>query len=276
MRRTTRSHVVRRTAAATVAIVALTGLGACGDDEPNATDTTDTSAAVEPADAGETVDPESFVDDVLGGLEDASTAHLAMTMEGGPAGITMEGDVDYSATPPNLAMTMTNELMGGGEMQIRLVDGVMYMQMPDVGRSKWVKLDLGGEGSPLDENLMKQMDPGAQLETFKDSVTKVEFVGDEDVDGETLKHYTMTVRSDAFRELQDQLGTEGGEDLPEVVTYDVWTDSDGMLRQTEVELGKLGSVTITISDWGQPVDIEAPPESDVIEMPGGLPTGSAA
>jgi hypothetical protein len=33
---------------------------------------------------------------------------------------------------------------------------------------------------------------------------------------------------------------------------------------------------MTISDWGQPVDIEAPPESDVIEMPGGLPTGSAA
>jgi hypothetical protein len=44
--------------------------------------------------------------------------------------MTMEGDVDYSATPPEMAMTMTNAMLGQGEIEMRMVDGAMYMQMP--------------------------------------------------------------------------------------------------------------------------------------------------
>ena len=89
----------------------------------------------------------------------------------------------------------------------------------------------------------------------------------------------MTVRSEAFRDLQDQLGAAGSgaaDQLPSTLTYDLWTDDDGMLRQTKIALGDLGSVTMTMSDWGDPVDIEAPPADDVMEMPSGLMPGGTA
>ncbi|GAA1808227.1 hypothetical protein GCM10009795_061830 [Nocardioides hankookensis] len=212
---------------------------------------------------------------MLGGLVDASTAHLSMSMKGGPAEMTMEGDVDYSKTPPEMSMSMKNAMLGDGEVQVRLVDGVMYMQMPQLGNGKWIKMDLDGKGSPIGDDLLKQMNPQTQLESMKDAVTKVEYVGEDEVG----KHYTMTVRSQAFRELEDQLGAAGAgaaDKLPSVLTYDLWTDDDGMLTQTEIAMGDLGSVTMTLSDWGQPVDIAAPPASDVMEMPSGMMPGTTA
>lgn len=273
---------LRRTlAAAALAPLLLTGFAACGDDEPTASDDTSASAApqAEESETAESIDPATFLSDVLGSVQDATTAHLTMSMKGGPAEIAMDGDVDYSATPPEMAMTMTYAALGDGEIGVRLVDGVMYMQMPELGKGRWIKMDLTGSGSPLGEDLLKQMNPETQLEEMQDAVTKVEYVGEEDVDGETLKHYTMTVRSEAFRDLQDQLGEVGAgaaDKLPSVLTYDLWTDEDDQLRKTEVAMGDLGSVTMTLSSWGEPVEIEAPPADDVMEMPSGLMPGTAA
>jgi hypothetical protein len=97
----------------------------------------------------------------------------------------------------------------------------------------------------------------------------VEYVGEEDVDGETLKHYTMTVRSEAVRDLQQDMGTSGAR-LPKAITYDLWTDADGMMRKTTMVMGDLGTVTVELSGWGEPVDIEVPPASEVMEMPDGM------
>ena len=280
----TRSYVARRTVRRSLAVAAVVpllavGLAACGDDKPTeAADTTASTSASESPTAsasGESIDPATFVDDVLGGLVDASTAHLSMSMSGGPAEMTMEGDVDYSQTPPEMAIAMKNAMLGEGEIGVRLVDGVMYMQMPQFGNGKWIKLDLSGSGSPIGEDLLKQMNPKTQLEAMKDAVTKVEYVGEDAVG----KHYTMTVRSEAFRDLEDQLGSAGAgaaDKLPSVLTYDLWTDDDGMLNQTKIALGDLGSVTMTLSDWGEPVDIEAPPASDVMKLPSGMMPSTTA
>jgi len=275
-------HVVRRAAAATtVAMLTLGGLTACNgnDDEPTATDepsSSSPSAASSSPSSGSTIDPETFVDDVLSGMSDPTTAHLTMSMEGGSAQVSMDGDVDYTATPPEMAMTMSGAMTGlgdGKDIEVRLVDGVMYLKMPFGQTDKWVKFEVGKKGGPLSEDLLDQMDPGAQLESMKDAITKVEDVGED----ETGHHYRLTVRSEAFRKLQDQLGGTKlggtGADLPEVLTYDVWTDDDNRLTQSVIALGDLGTVTMTLSDWDEDVDIEAPPSSDVMEMPDNMMPG---
>jgi hypothetical protein len=278
MRRTARPHAVRRTAAATIAVLALAGLTACNDDSPTATEEPDSpttsassseSAGASPS-AGETVDPATFVDDVLAGMADATTAHMVMKVEGGPAEMSMEGDVDYSATPPEMAMTMNNAMLGKGDIEMRMVDGAMYVQVPMLQSGKWVKVPLTGKDSPLGGDLLGQMNPGRMLEEMKGAIDDVTYVGEEDVDGETLQHYTMTVRSEAFQKMQDQFGGTGAVDLPSLITYDLWTDDDGLMRQTKVSLGDLGSVAISMSDWGAPVQIEAPPQSEIAELPGGM------
>ena len=274
-----RSLPARRTAAAAVVLVAFTGLTACNDsDGSTATDTSASSGTSSPSEsptedstapaAGETVDAATFIDEVLGSLADATTAHLVMTTSGANA-MTMEGDVDYSANPVEMSVTMTSPGQGG-EIAMRLVDGVIYMQMAELGNGKWLKMDLNGKDSPLSGGLMDQLDPGAGLDSMKDAVDDVTYVGEEDVDGETMQHYTMKIRGDAFLDLQGSLGTTAGSDLPSVVTYDIWVDDAGMMRKTELAMGDLGTVTVATSNWGEPVDISAPPESDIMEMPSGM------
>lgn len=285
-----RSISARRAAAATALLVGLLGLTACNSDDSTATDTTadepttsttDASSASptegsETPTAGETVDPSQFVSEVLGSLTDATTAHLKMTTTGGPSDMTMEGDVDYSANPPEMSMTMTDPSQADAEIGFRLVDGVIYMQMAQLGNGKWLKMDMGGKNSPLGGGLMDQMDPGAGLEQMESAIDDVTYVGDEEVDGESMHHYTMKVRSQAFRDLQGDLGTTGGSKLPSVITYDIWTDDAGMMRQTELAMGDLGSVTVAMSNWGEPVDISAPPESDIMTMPDGSMLGGSS
>lgn len=282
-----RSLGARRAAAATAVLVALSGLTACNSDDSTATDTADepttsaSSTSESPSDdssspsAGETVDPSAFIGQVLGSLSDATTAHLSMTTTGGPSQMTMEGDVDYSANPPEMDMTMTDPSQPDAEIGFRLVDGVIYMQMAQLGNGKWLKMDLNGKNSPLGGGLMDQMDPGAGLEAMQANIDDVTYVGEEDVDGETLQHYTMKVRSKAFMDLQGDLGTTGGAKLPSLITYDIWTDDAGMMRKTELAMGDLGSVTVEMSDWGEPVDISAPPDSDIMDMPGADMMGSS-
>jgi uncharacterized protein DUF6612 len=276
----TTHRAVRRAAAASAAALLTLVLTGCADDDPKAEDepsgdtTTSEAATADEPEEGQTVDPAEFVDEVLGGMDDLTTAHMEMSMEGGPAEVAMEGDVDYTTTPPEMAMTMSGAMMGlgddGRDLQVRMVDGTMYIQMPFGQADKWVKFEVGDEGGPLSEDLVDQMNPGAQLETMKDAVTEVTYVGED----ETGDHYTLTVRSEAFRELQDQLGGTEGADLPSVLTYDLWTDAEGRVTRSEIAMGDLGTVTIELTDWDEDVDIEAPPESDVIEAPGGMMPGT--
>jgi|SRR6478735_2003485 len=275
----TTHRAVRRAAAASAAAVLALTLTACGDDASKAGDAsssgTTTGAALDQPEAGQTVDPTTFVDDVLGGMTDLTTAHMEMSLEGGPAEVAMKGDVDYSTTPPEMAMTMSGAMGSLGEghdIEVRLVDGTMYLQMPFGQADKWVKLDIGSKGGPLSQDLVDQMNPSKQLETMKDAITEVTYVGQ---DG-TGDHYTLTVRSEAFRELQDQLGGSEGADLPSVLTYDLWTDDQGRIAKSEIALGDLGKVTITLSDWDEDVDIQAPPEGDVVEMPDGMMPGTSS
>lgn len=276
----TTHRVVRRAAAASAAALLALSLAACADDDPQAEDepssetTTSEAAGGDEPEEGQTVDPAEFVDEVLGGMTDLTTAHMTMSLEGGPAEVEMEGDVDYTTTPPEMTMTMSGAMMGLGEdgrdIEVRMVDGTMYLQMPFGQADKWVKLDIGEKGGPLSDDLVEQMNPAEQLETMKDAVTEVTYVGEDD----TGDHYTLTVRSEAFRDLQDQLGGSEGADLPSVLTYDLWTDDDGRITRSEIAMGDLGQVTITLTDWDEDVDIEAPPEGDVIEMPDGMMPGT--
>src|SRR5690349_18531053 len=108
---------MRRTAAAAIAVLALTGLTACNDDstatdEPSSPTSSESTPTESPT---ESVDPATFLDDVIGGMDDLTTAHVAMKMQGGPAEMSMEGDVDYTATPPEMAATMQYAMLGEGD-----------------------------------------------------------------------------------------------------------------------------------------------------------------
>ena len=57
--------------------------------------------------------------------------------------------------------------------------------------------------------------------------------------------------------------------LPKTVDYDLWLDQDDLMRRIEFTVpGGGGGMTMTMSDWGKPVTVKAPPPGAVMQMPG--------
>jgi hypothetical protein len=270
---------VRRALAATAATAALLAVAGCGGDDPETRKASDqpasTSSATSDAsqDAGEDAgDGEApaegqelaaaeFADILESALDQATTAHLTMDL-GGTLG-SGEGDVDYTTTPPEMAMKLTMDALGG-DVEVRLVDGTMYMKSPSFG-DQWLSIPLDDPHSPLG-SLGNQLDVKKQFETFAGAVTSATYDGAEDVDGESLDHYTATV--DTEKMLQNLPSAAVGQvDLPDSLTQEWWIDGDGLIRKFASDLGSTSTV-MTLSDWGGDVDVEAPPSDEVTTMPG--------
>lgn len=280
MRQTTRHLAVRRIAAATVSVLALGGLAACGDDsgdtDTDATDSTSQVAGEPEADddleAGDEVDAAEFVKTVTDGLEASTTAHVTMTMTLGSAGeMTAEGDLDYTTTPPNVAMTMSSP-MGGGDMDIRMVDGIMYLSMGQLTQGKFIKIDPSDKKGPLAgmgmDGMLDQMDPGKALQNLEGGISKVTFVGEED----DLDHYELSIdMQEMLAQMGNDLPPAAESQMPDAITYDLWLDDEGRFTKMSMDElpmgGASGSMEMTVSGWGEDVDIEAPAASEITEMP---------
>jgi hypothetical protein len=256
--------VRRRLAAAVCAPVLLVSFAACGSD-----DSAGDSAAPSGLSSGDTVPTDDFADTIKAALEDATTAHMTTDTDlGGMGSMKAEGDVDYTTTPVSLSMTMTTSGGGSGDEQIEmiLVDNTMYMKSPDgLGAGdKYLALDLGDADSlvPGMGDLVDQMDPMSSMQEFGDALDEVTYEGTEDVDGESLAKYDVTVTTSGlsqFSDLSKQM------DLPETVDYEIYLDSDGLMRRMETAFEVMSQkmeVVVTLDDWGKDVTITAPPKSE--------------
>jgi hypothetical protein len=274
MGRSTLRRVVAAAAAPTLLVAGLTACGSGSDsaDETGGADDASQTTGDEPT-PGEKVDAAAFAEDLKASFEDATTA--SMTMEIGTGGgepLKAEGQVDYSADPAEMAMTMDMAAMGSdGSIDMRIVDGIMYMNMGSMTNDKFVRYDLNDPASlpPEMQGLADQMDPLAAFADFGDAVKTVTFVGQEEVDGEDLDHYTLVMDTAEIPDLQD-LPDEAG--IPDEIAYDAWFDDDFLFRQMKMRMDMATSVSVDAKffDWGESVDIEAPADADVVEAaPGG-------
>jgi hypothetical protein len=272
---------VRRTAAAALVPLALATMTACGGDDSadssspsspsvasgTASESPEASPSTSPTPtAGQSVDPDRFLAMFERALEQEKTAHLKMSMKGARVSMEAEGDVDYSDEPPAIAMTLNGDQLGDGT-EVRMVDGVMYLKTPMFG-DKFLRMDLSDPNNPLGERFSRMFDLRSVLDNFRSGLRSVTLVGEEDVEGEPMRHYRVTMDpSEAVGEA-DPSGS-ATEDVPETVTYDVWFDGDGLFRRMEADLGPDdGALTVVLSDWGADVTIEPPPSGEVTGLPG--------
>lgn len=207
-------------------------------------------------------DAQELIDAMKAAVAEKQSAHL--TMAGSGQGMSGEGDVSYAGD--DTAMQMRMELPTGKAL-VRLVDGVMYMAMPPMTpEGKFLKIDTNDPNSPFgDLGGVLQGDPLATFDAFDAGLEKVVYVGAEDVDGEEMDHYVLTV--DAKKAAQAQ-----GTKVPSgtgTVTYDLWIDDQDLMRRLQFGSGQTG-MTLTMSDWGKPVTVKAPPASAIMELPGSM------
>jgi LppX_LprAFG lipoprotein len=266
-----RSLTLRRSLAALALPLMLAGLAACGSDDEKAqpaASSSSTSGSEETSDseAGK-VDPAAFIDDVKAGLEASTTAKLTMHIDMGGQAIEGEGAVDRSTTPPNVVMNMKSPALGGQAIELRLVDKVLYMNMGQMTNNKFVSYDLSDKNNlpPGMDQLTSTLNPLAAFDSLEEGVQSVVLVGDEEVNGEQLAHYKVTVDSSKLDQLK-QLPTQA--DLPKTVTYDIWLDDQNRIRKitmsTDMDSAPMTS-EVEFSNWGEPVDIAAPPASEVVD-----------
>ena len=253
----------------------LAALTACEDDSTAADDAPTSTGSdagdsggsdVEVPDAseGEELSAEEFGALMVAAFEKPTTADLVMSMTAGGQDIEVTGQADYSSDPVSMRMEMTG--MGGtGDMEIILVDNAMYMKLTAMS-DMFLKLDLEDPDNPVGGSFTGQLDPRAQAEVIEEGLQTATYVGEEEVQGETLDHYTAVVDSQAMLEQLEGTADVAGQ-LPETVTYELWLTEDGLYRQMEIDMGAVaGEMLMRFEDWGTDVDIEAPPADQVTDM----------
>jgi hypothetical protein len=199
---------------------------------------------------------------------------------------------------PDFGMLM-NVTTGGTTISEIWVDNTIYLKDPqyasDLGSGKtWFSLDLSAMG-PLGAvfsgavDSVKDTDPAKLIEELlaADDLTSV---GQQTVDGVKTTHYSGTVDpttaydSAAAKQNLTPAQIQQLEQLEDAIggtseKIDVWIASDGLPVRVAISETTSSGVISTQADftaWGQPVNIAAPPASQVENMSsmfsGGLPS----
>ena len=240
---------------------AKVGDSASTSDSPSQTPSEDTTEAT-----GDEVDKADFLADMRAGIEGFTSAHMTMEVASPSGDMSGEGDMELSGDKLAMAMTMSMPALGDGEAEVRLVDGFMYMKMPGQTDGKFIKLDLSDPSGPLASlgSLTDAFDPTRSFDMFAEGLTKVVDLGEADLDGETLDHYRLTIDTSKVEAFKDLPGASG---IPETLDYEMWVDDEFRMRGMDMDL-PTGKTTVRYTDLGEPVDIKAPPASQVTTMPG--------
>lgn len=267
-----------RNAAVGAALALPLVLGACssGGGTASPTATNGSPAASAPAadgsdpfnaQAGQEVDKSALLDQTQQAMMDKKTYAMNMQMAMGGQTMKVSGVGDMT-DPANLKVKMTMEMPGasGQGINMLLIGKTMYMQMPGQAGGKYVKVPMSQLQQAGGQDFEKLLNPAESLKMSKDAITKATYVGEEDVSGTELKHFTLLMdmsKANAAAGVTPAPNATG----PQTVPYDVWVDSDKLVRKMELSVQGT-KMTSTLDKYGEPVKIDAPPTDSVTTMPG--------
>lgn len=228
----------------------------------------------------------------VGGTSDAGYSLKAATASAGEATnvafdmhMTMAGqDIDMTAR-----LDMEHQLMAAEAKIPILDDGLSFEMILDLGNltmyldtsgipgagdapTKWVSMDMSKV--PGLEDQMGSITDSNPLDVAKlfDGSSEVVDKGLEDVAGEKVRHYVVTVDFAALMKAQpntfEQL-QELGAEMPDTVDYDVWVTKDSELRKMGFSMPMMGqtvTMEMTVRAIGDIEPIVLPSPDEVTDM----------
>lgn len=217
--------------------------------------------------SGDRMRMEMDLGSMLSGLAEASGEALPPGMDE-PMEMVIDGDTTY------LRMPMLDMLTG--------TDGWLSATAADLGDAG-AAFGLGGTATS----------PTQILETLRGVADDVEEVGREEIRGVSTTHHRATldlervldsIPKEQRAQMEDQLGSLDGSDAGSV-PLDVWIGDDGLPRRIVMAFHNMGAamalpgsatMTMELFDYGDDVDVEVPPPSEVTPLADVMPgMGSA-
>jgi hypothetical protein len=275
---------MRKTAIALSAFALALTLGACGDKDNTAGDAKGTDG-----DAGGQVAAASVADlakSIGDKTVDKNSTHMKMTANAAGQDITGEGDLKFGDSDAAMTMDIGTP---AGNMSMVLLDSVLYIKMPagqelTPGKA-WIKIDSSSNSEmakalgSITDQMSKNADPRATLEEFEKSGTITD-TKEEQIDGQDVTHYTITVdvrkmadnqEDPTLKTALDEAIKGGMKDFP----VNVYLNDDDLPVRVALEMptpdgtGKTTTVKTQIdyTNWGEPVEITAPPADQIAELP---------
>jgi hypothetical protein len=170
-----------------------------------------------------------------------------------------------------MALTMDMSAAGGGNIEMRYVDGAMYFSMPPLPAGKFFKIDSSNKslGSLIEQ--MQGLSPDASTEMIAKSLKKMTSAGEEKIGSDETTHYVLEVDTAESMKLLGETNLPGGAKpaLPKTLQYDMWVTKDNLLRRVVMNVSSV-SMQLDYTDWGKPVDLKAPAADDIVKTPKGF------
>jgi hypothetical protein len=235
------------------AALALAFTAGCGGSGGTATESSDLTKA-------------NFASEVSKAQVDAQTAHLEAKLDASGQKLSMSGDMDMTKNDVAFDLSLTGGPLGGGA-QFILVDKVIYLKMAQLTKDKFVKIDIGKSNDPaakMFEQMLGQLDPSKTFKAF-DAVTQLQEKGTQEIDGVETTQYAVTVDTQRALKAQGMASQVPQGQMPKTIVYDVWVDGDNLVRKLRMNV-QGNAVDMTLSQWGEPVDISAPPAGQTTDM----------
>lgn len=270
--RARRSAVLVATAVA--ATLTLVGCSSASDDASSkpsraVSAPADDASSAAPQDSGSVELTEAnFIETVAGSMSGDASYHTTMTASAnGTVAMTAEGDAAITGDDIAMAMTLSSQ---GMDMEVRVVDGIWYMNLGELTQGKFVKVDPSDDSDPMAQSfagITDQMDPSASVEATKDAVVSVTKSGaTEKLDGVDAQPYEVVVDTSKITGAMADTIAAAGTAVPDTFTYTYWVGPDNKPRKMVMD--QAGTTTeMTMTDWGKKVSVEAPAASDIVEMP---------
>ena len=217
---------------------------------------------------------DNFASSVSDAQSKAKTAHMEMNVEASGMEISASGELAMdpdSNDPKDSQMSLTMEMPMVGDVEMRLVDGIAYVNMGSYTQDKFASFDVTAKDNPFGASF-EQTDPNAMVEQLAGSLKDFEKTDEtEEIDGVEATKYELTMDGSELNTLMQSdagsLGATSG-DMPKNVVAYVWIGEDDLLRKMTMDMDQGSipmSMEMTFSDWGDPVEVEAPPEDQVVD-----------
>lgn len=185
--------------------------------------------------------------------KNVKSAHLVLTVTGKVPGMPIKNLTgDLTTTPATAASGNTTITLGGSDINADfiVVDGTLYATLTP---NKWS--DFGKASDIYDVSVILNPDTGLAnaLSNFSDAKAE----GRDTIDGQTTIRISGNVTADAVNKIAPPFGASGP------VPATIWIQENGEheLVRANLQKSKGNAVQMTLSKWGETVQVSKPPVS---------------